>query len=376
MSKKIKILIIAAVLLAAAVAAAYFAHGYLNRKPVYTGYTTLNSTDMADSKSASYAKFGDGFVRYSKDGIAYYNSDNTPQWNASYELQIPALDVRGDYCAVAGIGGSWVYVFNKSGAVMSVDTILPIVAVSVSANGCVAVILEDGNTQYIDMYDTTGKNVYRIKTLISGKGVPTDISISDDAVKLMVAYTGINENEVDTSVVFYNFGEVGKNESERLVGGFDQYDGMLIPMVQFVTADTGIAVATEKISIYSITQYPKLVADIVYDDELHGIFYSSQYIGLVLRNHEQGYPYRIEVYDIKGSKLGSCMIETDYKEYTFVKDNIFMYDDNDVRLLSFTGTERFKYTFETAIDSLVPVSGDDTYVYINSRKVQKIRLTE
>ncbi len=376
MSKKVKVLIFTAIVLVGVVAAAYFAHGYLNRKPMYAGYTTLNSTDRADSKSASYAKFGDGFVRYSKDGIAYYNSDNTPQWNASYELQIPALDVRGDYCAVAGIGGSWVYVFNKSGAVMSVDTILPIVAVSVSANGCVAVILEDGNTQYIDMYDTTGKNVYRIKTLISGKGVPTDISISDDAVKLMVAYTGINENEVDTSVVFYNFGEVGKNESERLVGGFDQYDGMLIPMVQFVTADTGIAVATEKISIYSITQYPKLVADIVYDDELHGIFYSSQYIGLVLRNHEQGYPYRIEVYDIKGSRLGSCMIETDYKEYTFVKDNIFMYDDNDVRLLTFDGTERFKYTFETAIDSLVPVSGDDTYVYINSRKVQKIRLTQ
>ena len=154
------------------------------------------------------------------------------------------------------------------------------------------------------------------------------------------------------------------------MGGFDQYSGMLVPMVQFVTADTAIAAATEKLSIYSITQYPKLVADIVYEDELHGIFYSQQYIGLVLRNHEQGYPYRIEVYDIKGSRLGSCMIETDYKEYAFVKDNIFMYDDNDVRLLSFSGTERFRYTFETAIDSLVPVSGDDTYVYINSRKVQ------
>ena len=156
MSKKVKVLTATAVLLAVFAVGAYFMHGYMNRKPVYTGYTTVKSTDRADSKSASYAKFGDGFVRYSKDGIAYYNSDNTPQWNASYELQIPTLDVRGDYCAAAGIGGSWVYVFNKSGAVMSVDTILPIVGVSVAANGCVAVILEDGNTQYIDMYDTTG----------------------------------------------------------------------------------------------------------------------------------------------------------------------------------------------------------------------------
>ena len=376
MSKKTKVLIFVAVLVVLFVIGAYFARGFFGKNPVYTGCMTLQSTDRADSRSASYVQYGDGFLRYSKDGIAYYNADNIPQWNASYEIQQPVIDIREDYCAVAGVGDSWIYVFNKSGAVMSVDTVLPIISVSVAANGCVAAILEDGNTQYIDMYDTTGEKAYRIKTSISGNGVPTDISISDDAVKLMVAYSGIEENEIGTSVIFYNFGEVGKNESERLVGGFDQYSGMLVPMVQFVTADTAIAAATEKLSIYSITQYPKLVADIVYEDELHGIFYSQQYIGLVLRNHEQGYPYRIEVYDIKGSRLGSCMIETDYKEYAFVKDNIFMYDDNDVRLLSFSGTERFRYTFETAIDSLVPVSGDDTYVYINSRKVQKIRLTE
>ena len=70
MSKKVKVLTATAVLLAVFAVGAYFMHGYMNRKPVYTGYTTVKSTDRADSKSASYAKFGDGFVRYSKDGIA------------------------------------------------------------------------------------------------------------------------------------------------------------------------------------------------------------------------------------------------------------------------------------------------------------------
>lgn len=247
---------------------------------------------------------------------------------------------------------------------------------SVAANGCVAVILEDGNTQYIDMYDTEGDKAYRIKSSISGNGVPMSISISNDAVKLMVAYTDIENNNLSTSVAFYNFGEVGKNMSERLVGGFDQYEGMLIPEVRFLTADTAIAAATGKLSIYSITQYPKLMTDIVFDSELHGIFYSSKYIGLIFQNHETGYPYIIKVYDLKGSQIGSVPVATDYKKYCFVEDNILMYDDNDVKLMDFGGAERFTYTFESAIDSLVPVSGDDTYVYINSRKVQKIKLTE
>ena len=82
------------------------------------------------------------------------------------------------------------------------------------------------------------------------------------------------------------------------------------------------------------------------------------------------------MYDLKGKLIGTIPVATDYKKYCFVQDNVFMYDDNDVRMLDFNGAERFADTFDTAIDSLVPVSGDDVYVYINSRKVQKIKLTE
>lgn len=376
MSKKIRWLFLLIFVLILLGAGGYFVWQYMKADPVYTGYTVVTSTDRADSRSASYAQYGDGFLRYSKDGIAYYNSENIAQWNASYELQIPMLDVREDYCAVAGIGSSWIYVFNKEGAVMSVDTTLPIVTISVSARGYVAAVLEDGNTQYIDMYDTTGEKAYRIKTSIEGKGVPTDISISNDGVKLMVAYTTMEAGQVKTSIAFYNFGEVGKNESERLVGGFDQYEGMLVPMVQFVTEDTAIAVSTGKVSIFTISQYPKLIADIIPDSDLHGVFLSGQYIGLVFANHESGFPYVVNVYDTKGKLILNYAIETDYKQYDFVGNNILMYDDNDVRLVSMSGEERFRYSFDIAIDSLIPVSGDNVYVYINSRKVQKIKLTE
>lgn len=376
MTKKVRILIIMALFLVVLVVAAYFVHGFLNGAVVYTGYTTLRTTDRADSMSASYVQYGDGFLRYSKDGIAYYNADSVPQWNASYELQQPMLDIRGDYCAVAGIGGSWIYVFNKAGAVMSVDAVLPIVTVSVAANGCVVAVLEEGNTQYIDMYDTAGDRVYRIKTTISGNGVPMALSISDDAIKLMVAYADIENNSISTSVAFYNFGEIGKNMSERLVGGFDQYEGMLIPDVHFLTSDTAIAVATGKLSIYTIDQYPKLMSDITFEEELHGIFYSSQYIGLIFQNHESGYPYRILVYDMKGTMTGEIPVDADYKNYCFSGDSVLMYDDNDVRIVGIDGKEHFRYTFENAIDSFIPVENDNTFVYINSRKVQKIRLTQ
>ena len=37
-----------------------------------------------------------------------------------------------------------------------------------------------------------------------------------------------------TNVVFYNFSEVGQNETERVVGGFNHYDSTIVADVNFI----------------------------------------------------------------------------------------------------------------------------------------------
>ncbi len=374
MGNKKRYIIVLLIILLLAGGGIYLGLRYLNSNPVYTEYEVTNSTDRADSKSAGYIKYCEGFIRYSRDGITYYNSDNVPQWNTPYQFQQPYVDIRGEYCAVAEIGGSQIHVFNKSGNIMSVDTVLTIVTVSVSERGYVAVVLKDASAEYIEMYDTNGEKVYHIKSSIEGEGTPVDISVSDDAQKLAVSYATVDNGQINTSITFYNFGEVGKNEAERLVGGYDEYKGMLVPVVQFVNDSTVVGFGTGKVSIFTITQYPKLIADIIPKSDIHGIFYSEKYIGLIYVNNEQGSPYKISVYDLNGVNVFELGIATNYKEYLFVEDNILMYDDNDVMLVGLNGTVRFNYTFETAIDALIPVSGIDVYDYISSRKVQKIQL--
>ena len=374
MKRKIKFIIVALMVLGFAGVAIYFGISLFNKNEVYTDYEVLVSVDRNDSQNAEYCKFGDGFLRYSRDGIAYYGSDMIPQWNNAYQLQTPIIDICGEYCAVASAGGSQLYVFNKEGAVMSVDTALAIITVSVSAKGYVAVILEDTDVEYIAMYDTAGEKVYNIKTFIKGKGTPTDISISDDGAKLAVAYTTIGDLGINTSVIFYNFGEVGKNESERLVGGFDQYEGMLIPHIQFVNEDTMVAFATEKVSIYKISQYPELITDIIPEMEIHSVFYSDKYIALIYAGYSQEYPYNILVYDLKGTNVFNHGIDKAYKSYEFADNNILMYDDNKALLVDFNGKTRFEYEFDIAVDALINIEGDDVYSYINSRKIQKIKL--
>ena len=373
MGKKIKIIII---ILAVAIIAGIVGFALwriLNANPIYTQYQVAASNERTDSQSAAFERFGDGFIRYSRDGVAYYNSDNVAQWNTSYQMSAPKLVTRGDCAAVAAIGESKIYVFNKSGLISSVDTVLPILAVSVSKQGQVAVLLEDSTSDVIDMFDAVGDKVYRIKATIDGTGTPTAISISDDGVKLMVAYTSIVDNEISTSVAFYNFGEVGQNVSERLVGGYEQYGRSIIPATEFINSNTAVAFGTDIMSIYSVGQYPKLIADIPVENEIQSVFFSENYVGVLFVNGTSEFPYNAYIYDLNGNVVATLPLSERYRKYYIIGKNVFMYDDNTAILMAFDGTVRMNYTFESNIDSIIPTAADDTYIYINSRKIQKIK---
>lgn len=373
MSSIIKRIIIILLVLLLIGAGGYGAWYFMNVNPVYTDYSVVKSSERADSQNADYEKFCDGFIRYSRDGIAYYSSENIAQWNTSYQMNNPKVDIRGEYVAVAAIGESRIYVFNKSGYVSEVDTVLPIIAISVSKQGYVAAILQDGTTDVIDMYDTLGDKVYRIKAGIDKTGIPVSISLSDDGIKLMVSYTSIVENEISTSVAFYNFGEVGQNVSERLVGGYEQYGNSVVPMVQFINGKTAVAFGTNLMSIYSVSQYPKLITDIPMEKEIQGVFYSEEYIGLLFISGIADTPYVVNVYDLNGNMISDIYLPKNYREYSFIGKNIFMCDEDSAMLVALDKTVRMNKVFEGAMDALITTNSDDTYIYITSRKVQKIK---
>ena len=196
-------------------------------------------------------------------------------------MQNPKVSICGNSIAVADINGSSAYSFNTSGQVGKADTSMPILQIEVSDSGKMAAVLEDNNANYINMYDTNGEKIYSVKTTLSGDGYPIDISISSDAKKLIASFIKVSGDEIKTNVVFYNFSDVGKNETERVVGGFN-YDDIIVGDVKFVNDTTAVAVGENVVSIYKIKEYPSLEHTINIDNEIQKIFCSDQYIGCLL----------------------------------------------------------------------------------------------
>ena len=110
-----KRIIIISVIIVAAIIAAVFAISAFIDGITYKDYSVMKSVNRDDTDTTMYMGYADGYVRYSNDGIAYYNKKGTAIWNQTYTMQKPQVKICGSIIAVGDINGSKIYIFDKNG---------------------------------------------------------------------------------------------------------------------------------------------------------------------------------------------------------------------------------------------------------------------
>ena len=348
---------------------------YINNR-VFTGYDVLSIAKVAQSKDNSYMEFGSRVLRYNVDGIACIEKDSDKVWEISYQMKYPIVALCGDYGAVASQKGKDIYIFDKSGLQGSIKVDYPIVDIAVSAHGVVAVNMESDGMNYIDIFEPDGERKVASKTSLEGNGYPLDIALSYDGQKLMVSYLDISEEGLKSSVVFYNFSEVGQNYIWNMVGAYDDYyDETIIPYVTFINEETACAVGDDRVTVFGMKEIPEVLADITLTKELESYFCSEDYLGLVYDNADNGGLYRLEIYDTAGKRMLEYSLDKNYKALRFIEDYILIYNDYDCIVLNMSGAEVFNYTFDTAVLLLEPISLTE-YIMINEATISEIKLKQ
>lgn len=368
-----KILVVAAVVLLFAVAAFFVILKILDNQ-TYETYTVSSSVNRDDTESARYTSYAEGYVRYSNDGIAYFDSKGTAIWNQTYSMQKPQVKICEDKVAVGDLNGNMIYVFNETGLMGKIDAPLSISQIEVAKQGVVAAVLEDNNANYINLYDTDGTKLYTVKTTLSGDGYPVDISISDDATKLIASYIYVSGESMNTNVVFYNFSDVGQNETERVVGGFNHYGNTIVGDVKFLTDTRAVAVGENVITIYKIKEYPAIEHEIEIDSEIERVFFSDKYIGLLMNNADSGETYKLVVYNLEGTKQFERTFNTQYNQFRFDGNSVIMNNANTFTVMNMSGKVITTQNVDMPLTTIMATGSRGRYMIVNSKYVQNIRL--
>lgn len=370
-NRKKKIGIILGVTLVATLLVIIVYHRKQSNK-IFTDYSVLSEMALDNEISATTKPFGEGVIWYSADGISYY-SGGKEVWNKAINMTSPVIDTCGDYIAMAERKSNDIYIFDINGNQNKITSTYPVIGVEVSKQGVVAATLDDGEANYIEISGKDGTKIASGRTVLSGDGYPVDTSIAEDGTRLVASYLAVSNGTTQSKVVFYNFSSVGENEVDRIVGGFNHYKSTLVPDVEFINNSTAVAFGDNMFTIYSINQKPKITYEETFENKIKTVFHSNKYVGIVLENNDATYPYQLKVYNTKGEIEYKKNIDFKYKDICFVGKNVVMYDDMRCMMYSFSDVERFNYTFEKSLVSIVPLRSD-IFALISDNGIEEIQL--
>ncbi len=366
-----RMIIWAVIIIVLAVAGFVTVRNYLNK--VYESLEVLAVVDWKPTSGATILPYGSDLVSYSSDGIHCTNSKGQDLWSFSYVMQEPMVEVRGDYVAVADRGGRNIYIYDRTGTIGEISTPSPVQMLRISEGGVVAAVLDDISTTPVYLYYHDGTPISYFRTTMSRSGYPAAIGISDNGKLVGISYMYVDNGRITSRVAFYNFGEVGKNETDNLVSGND-YQNELVPMVEFLDEDTAFAVANDRLMIYEGEQRPVSIRENMLQDEVRSVYFGGKFIGLVYYDKNGNSKYVMDVYDEKGELYSTINFDADYKEIRFSGDQIIIYNSSSCEIYTAKGKLKYSGSFDASVYLMLPGSSPVSYVLVTDAGLKTVRL--
>lgn len=351
-----------------------FSYIYSNR--CFEHYQVENTVERSDSNNVNYLYYKGNILKYSRSGISEIDNEGKSLWNGGYEMKQPQVDTCGDYVVVADVTGKEFYVYNGEDEGTSIETSLPIVRAKVARQGVVAVLLQDKDSDVLNIYDpysNADNLLVEIPTNVAEEGYPLDFDISPDGKSVVTSYMVVEGSNIETKVSFYNFTEVGQDKN-TLVGG-KSFGENMIAKVEFI-GDDRVAVFHEKgFTIFNEMKQPEISVEKDFEEEIKSMAYNDGYLAVVLEKDGKIENQILYLYDEKGKEKLERNISYEYASMEIYGEEIIFTGNRSCNILRFNGHDKFAYEFEQEIDALFPTANGGSYTLIDASTIQKIKLT-
>lgn len=338
----------------------------------YHSYKVLNTSEQEDVVSTQYVEMDGDILRYSPDGVSVVDSSMNTVWNETYTMQNPIADVNGSRAVIADSEGTSLYICDKKGVTGTVTTSYSIIKVRIAANGMVAAILDNDENTWINFYNSDGSLVAENLTKIDDPGYPMDVAVSDNGV-MMVTFQYVDGSKTTSYVAFYNYGDVGQNEDDRIVSGYT-YENVVIPQVECISESQYIALRDDGFSTYQGNQIPKEVKTINVKQEIVSTFFDDQRIGLVFKNNSKDSEYTMEVYSMNGQLKFRKNFNVAYSTIKMSDGNIIMYNSSQICVMNSRGVQKYMGSVDGTIRDFFKI-GWNKYLMVMDNGVSTIKFS-
>lgn len=369
----VMILIVAAILVVGIGIVMVVSYFFNNR--CFNSYEIKSEIQRNDSNNISYQYFDGNFLKYSRNGINAINNEGKSLWNGGFEMKQPQLDICGGNVVVADITGKQFYVYNGKDEGVSMETTLPIVRAKVSGQGVVAALLEDSDSNVLNIYNpysSTDKLLVEIPTNVSEEGYPLDFDISPDGQSIVASYMVVSGTTVENKVSFYNFTAVGQDKN-TLVGG-KSFGDQMISQIRFTGSDRVTVFYENGFSVFGSMKQPEIRFEKTFKKQIRSAACSDDYIAIVCGNAAEDEKQILHVYTMAGREILTREIDYEYSDMQIYSDEIIFAGAHHCNILRMNGKDKWNADLETETAGVYPTGNSGMYTLITEQSIQKIQL--
>ena len=174
-------------------------------------------------------------------------------------------------------------------------------------------------------------------------------------------------------MAFYNYGDVGQNEDDRIVSGYT-YENVVIPQVECISDSKYIALRDDGFSIYQGNQIPKESKTVNVKQEIVSTFFSDDRIGLVFKNNNKDDLYTMEVYNMSGQLKFRKNFNIPYTTIKMSEDNIIMYNSSQICVMNSRGVQKYAGNVDGTIRDFFKI-GWNKYLMVLDTGVSTIKFS-
>lgn len=368
--RKVAVLVLFVLFLLAA--AAIVTYIYYENK-IYSGYDIISSIERSDTSASEFTEFQGKLLRCTNDGAVYTDLSGNLIWNQTYEMDHPTVETCGNYVAIYEPNGTQLYILDTVNLQGSIHTTMPIQKVSIAAQGTTAILMENEGTSYLQLFDKTGEQLASGELHVQNSGYPLDIALSENGEKLAVSMLDINDGNVKTVIAFYNFGTVGQNSIDKIVGSYT-YADMVIPQIRYLSEDTMVAFGDNRVILFTGAQKPAEAKSIELKDELKSIFYDETHFGLIY-DAAGGKNHRLVYYDLSGKQIMDITFDSDYTDVEILANGeLCILGENSCEIFNSRGIRKFQYDFQEHLYRVLSGRMQTDYTFILEGETQKVKL--
>lgn len=336
-------------------------------------YQVLSTVENEDTQSSDYVKMGDSLLKYGNEGVTLISQAGTVLWSQNYEMSNPDCVIRGETAVIYDRRGTSIYVVDKEGTLGSVNTKFPILKVDVSQRGSVGAILEDGERTWVNYYASDGSTIVENQTRMENTGYPLDLAVSPGGEVIGVSFLNVEEGEINSRVVFYNFGDQGQDKEDNIVSEFT-YQDTLVPEIFYLDQGTCVAFRDDGFSVYQGESVPEESADREAGSEIVSTFHDEEYFGMVVNGDSKEEPYIMKLYDASGREKFSRGFEQEYESISISGERILLFDAQQVQMYDLSGRLEFDGKVKEGAVKRIFQMAKNRYLLVSENGIETIKL--